>query len=314
MSLDDPCAGATPAASAAQCARTGVTQAQYGSIIQCPSDTCSSLGGGNPALKPETADTVTLGMVLTPRQIRNFSFSVDYYHIKVKDYISSFDPSLIASQCISTGDPFYCGLFHRDPRSGDRQQCGGWLSDRHHAQHGLSQDRRHRLQRRLHPRSGPLWPVECQCDGHLAAQQESQPLPGLGSYDCKGYYGYSCGQPNPSWRHVARFTWTAPQDRGSVSLSWRHYAGTTLSSLSSNEALSANGTSIINAKIPAYDYIDLSATLKVTKAVNLRAGVNNLFDRDPPAIAAGILSAFGNGNTYPGFTIRWAARCSLARR
>jgi hypothetical protein len=48
----------------------------------------------------------------------------------VKDYISSFDPSLIASQCISTGDPFYCGLFHRDPRSGaifGSNAAGGYL-------------------------------------------------------------------------------------------------------------------------------------------------------------------------------------------
>jgi outer membrane receptor protein involved in Fe transport len=32
----------------------------------------------------------------------------------------------------------------------------------------------------------------------------------------------------------------------------------------------------------------------------LRAGINNLFDKDPPAIAQGLLSSFGNGNTYPG--------------
>jgi iron complex outermembrane recepter protein len=25
-----------------------------------------------------------------------------------------------------------------------------------------------------------------------------------------------------------------------------------------------------------------------------------VFDKDPPAIAAGLLSSFGNGNTYPG--------------
>lgn len=302
VSLDDPCAGATPSATFTQCARTGVTQAQYGTIIQCPSDTCSSMGGGNPALKPETADTVTLGMVLTPRQIRNFSFSVDYYHIKVKDYISSFDPSLIASQCISTGDPFYCGLFHRDPRSGaifGSNAAGGYLvattlNTGYLKTDGI--DFNADYTRSL----GRFGKLNVNVMGTLLLSQESQPLPGLGSYDCKGYYGYSCGQPNPSWRHVARFTWSAPRDRGTVSLSWRHYAGTTLSSLSTNDALSANDTSIINAKIPAYDYIDLAATLKVTKAVNLRAGVNNLFDRDPPAIASGILSSFGNGNTYPG--------------
>lgn len=302
VSLDDPCAGATPSATFTQCARTGVTQAQYGSIIQCPSDTCSSMGGGNPALKPETADTVTLGMVLTPRQIRNFSFSVDYYHIKVKDYISSFDPSLIASQCVSTGDPFYCGLFHRDPRSGaifGSNAAGGYLvattlNTGYLKTDGI--DFNADYTRSL----GRFGKLNVNVMATLLLSQESQPLPGLGSYDCKGYYGYSCGQPNPSWRHVARFTWSAPRDRGSMSLSWRHYAGTTLSSLSTNDALSANDTSIINARIPAYDYIDLAATLKVTKAVNLRAGVNNLFDRDPPAIASGILSSFGNGNTYPG--------------
>ena len=28
--------------------------------------------------------------------------------------------------------------------------------------------------------------------------------------------------------------------------------------------------------------------------------MNNVFDKSPPAIAAGLLSSFGNGNTYPG--------------
>jgi outer membrane receptor protein involved in Fe transport len=28
--------------------------------------------------------------------------------------------------------------------------------------------------------------------------------------------------------------------------------------------------------------------------------VNNLLDKNPPAIAAGLLTKFGNGNTYPG--------------
>jgi len=39
-----------------------------------------------------------------------------------------------------------------------------------------------------------------------------------------------------------------------------------------------------------------------TKIDNLsfRAGVNNLLDKSPPAIAQGLLYAFGNGNTYPG--------------
>ena len=40
--------------------------------------------------------------------------------------------------------------------------------------------------------------------------------------------------------------------------------------------------------------------MDVFKDFTLRAGINNLFDKDPPAIAQGLLSSFGNGNTYPG--------------
>jgi outer membrane receptor protein involved in Fe transport len=38
----------------------------------------------------------------------------------------------------------------------------------------------------------------------------------------------------------------------------------------------------------------------VRDSITLRAGVNNVFDKDPPVIAAGLLTLFGNGNTYPG--------------
>jgi outer membrane receptor protein involved in Fe transport len=36
------------------------------------------------------------------------------------------------------------------------------------------------------------------------------------------------------------------------------------------------------------------------KTVSVRAGINNALDKAPPAIAAGLLVEFGNGNTYPG--------------
>lgn len=43
--------------------------------------------GGNPNLKPEKADTLTVGGIFTPRFIPRFSLSVDYYKIDVKDVI-----------------------------------------------------------------------------------------------------------------------------------------------------------------------------------------------------------------------------------
>ena len=41
----------------------------------------------------------------------------------------------------------------------------------------------------------------------------------------------------------------------------------------------------------------MSAWYDVTKSLTLRAGINNLFDKDPPL--ANIGAPCGNGNTYP---------------
>src|SRR6202012_5794663 len=61
----DPCAGTSPAFTAAQCAATGVLAGQYGSITQCVSSQCAGVTGGNPALKPEDSDTKSFGAVFT---------------------------------------------------------------------------------------------------------------------------------------------------------------------------------------------------------------------------------------------------------
>ena len=294
----DPCAGANPSASFEICQLTGVTQAMYGSIPGCPSDQCSNLYGGNVALKPETADTYTLGVVITPKALRRFSLSVDYYNIKVKNYIGQIAPSLIMGQCAETGDPYFCNLFVRDPRSGQvfGQNSGYIISTTMNTGYlktsGLDVNADYTFD------IGSLGSVNLGVVGTYLIEQVSQPVPGGGSYDCKGLFGYTCGQPNPKWRHVARLSWMTPTDT-TVSLSWRHIGSTGLSSLTDNPLLSADETTV-NRKIGAYNYFDLSLTQAIDKRFTLRAGVNNMFDKDPPVLDAGLLQSFGNGNTYPG--------------
>lgn len=290
VALNDPCAGASPAASLSACKATGVTDAQYGHIIQCPADQCSQSYGGNPAVKPEVADTYTVGLILTPHQIPRLSLSVDYYHIKVKGYIGTIDPSLIVNQCTTNGNPYYCGLFKRDPRSGaifgsNGYIVGSTLNTGYLLTSGIDVSAAYNFA------VGRLGRIDASVVGTWTEQMTQEPLPGLGTFDCKGLYGYSCGQPNPTWRHVARATWNTPGDKASLSLSWRYFDAT---------KVSGGDTTVINARIPVYNYFDLAATASVTKQLQLRMGVNNLTDKAPPVIATGILTSFGNGNTYPG--------------
>jgi len=96
-----------------------------------------------------------------------------------------------------------------------------------------------------------------------------------------------------------RFTWRLPGSGATtLSANWRYFGSTGLSSNTSNQFLQGDVVTI-NSAIPAYNYLDLAASWRIGP-LQLRGGVNNVFDKDPPAIAAGLLSSFGNGNTYPG--------------
>ncbi len=309
VALRDPCSENNRTATLAQCKLTGVTDAQYGtditpsSIPDTPADVGTALGGGNPDLDPETAKTTTFGIVFTPRAIHNLVFSVDHFKIHIDGYIGSVPAQTAVSQCITTGDAFYCGLIHRDPTTGalygsdikgghvvSTNVNTGYLETTGYDFTGAYS---------LDTRFGGL---NFSFVGTLLEALETEVLPGLGSYDCTGYYGGTCGQPSPKWRHNLRTTWTpgwqvawAPT---SVSLNWRYFGETDLATNSDDQYLTGT-KSTRNAKIEAYNYFDLAVTKDLPHGLVLRAGINNLFDKDPPAIMSGLLVENGNGNTFP---------------
>jgi outer membrane receptor protein involved in Fe transport len=67
--------------------------------------------GGNPNLDEETANTFTLGAVVTPdtgnRWIDNLNFSIDYYNIEIEDAISAIGRQTSLNQCyVESGGVF----------------------------------------------------------------------------------------------------------------------------------------------------------------------------------------------------------------
>ena len=71
--------------------------------------------GSNPNLKPESADTFTVGVVLKPPGdfLGRFRASVDYYSISIHDAISNLGQQNIATRCFQ-GDAQSCSLITRD--------------------------------------------------------------------------------------------------------------------------------------------------------------------------------------------------------
>ena len=103
--------------------------------------------------------------------------------------------------------------------------------------------------------------------------------------------------------------WNTPWNVNAA-LTWRYIGPVDVTFGNSNPLLNGVfGSS--DAKIGAQNYFDLALQWNATKNFTIRAGVNNIFDRDPPAVSstanvgAGLPlvsdpSTGGNGNTYPG--------------
>jgi outer membrane receptor protein involved in Fe transport len=77
--------------------------------------------GGNPTLVEERGKSLTLGAIFEPSFLPGFNFTVDYYDIKVKKLIATLGAQTIISLCYANtsglNNPF-CATVSRDPVSG----------------------------------------------------------------------------------------------------------------------------------------------------------------------------------------------------
>lgn len=301
----DPCAGATPTATREQCARTGVTAAQYGTIPDSPAQQYNALGGGNPNLRPETSDSYTLGLVFTP--LRALTVSVDYFDIKVEDVIDELSATQTLAQCLATGNPLFCSLITRD-RVGSlwatpaaRIVATNLNLGKKHTQ-GIDFGADYALP------IGTMGRLDFSFQGTYLKKFTVEETPGLGEYDCVGLYGSTCGNPLPKWRHKLRTTWASPW-KAEVAFTWRHLASVKAEGTDSNPLLNAPVAPSVQT-FGSRNYFDLSASYPVTKSITIRGAVNNLFDKDPPLASTG--APFGNGNTYPQVYDTLGRRITLA--
>lgn len=76
----------------------------------------SGVSGGNPSLNVETAETFTVGAVITPRFIDGLSVTVDYWDITIEDAISAVGSGDILEGCLDSANYpglDFCSLFTR---------------------------------------------------------------------------------------------------------------------------------------------------------------------------------------------------------
>ena len=291
---NDPC-GPSRRSTAAQCANTGLPANLYGNaFLDSPAGQYNALFGGNQRLKPEESKSYTMGAVFSVG--RNLTGSIDFFDIKVTKVIGSAPPGTILSQCLATGSAAFCSLITRDRfgslwalPAGQIQATNQNLGSLKTSGMDFTADYFHKL-----PAYGNL---KFNFTGTLLKTNKAEPIPGLGEFDCKGLHGANCGVPSPEWRHKFRVTWDTPWNLD-LAMTWRFVGKVDQEGTSDNRLLRNASLAPADRTFSERNYIDVAGSYAVTKKITLRAGINNLFDKDPPL--SGLVGAgFGNGNTYP---------------
>ncbi len=299
----DPCTGAAPTRTLAECQRTGMTAAQYGNSPPNPAGQYNGFLGGNPDLQPETSDTMSFGLVFRP-EIGDLSVAIDYFDIKIDDTISSTvggNADTYINSCLDTGDPAFCDLINRDSLGSLWLTPGGYIVDTS-LNLGTLQTTGVDLQASYTLNFGEHR-LGFNLVGTRLFELATAPLPGGDSYDCTGFYGNTCTVPSPKWRHSFRANWRTPWNGLDVAATWRHFGDSKTERLSGNPQLSgpvnSNG---IGLGVPAYNYLDLTASMTFAEKYTFRVGANNVLDKTPPIIHSGGVSDCPsgpcNGNTW----------------
>jgi iron complex outermembrane receptor protein len=310
----DPCAGAAPTLTEAQCALTGVKPGQYGNIGVNPANQFNTQDGGNPHLSPEIAHTWSYGFVFQPEFLPRFSATVDYYDIRVTGAIETQSGTSVIQTCALSGSATSpdCLAINRGPNG------SLWLSNTDYVvtlneNTGLRETKGVDVKLRYSQDIGALGKLTYNLEGTDSITNITQPAvtvpnaTGTGftagpSYDCAGYYGNTCDNPLPRWRSVFSTDWITPWLGLDVNLRWRYIGPTLVDSLNQSPLLSNPGTVYQGySHIPSYSYLDLSAAATVASNVILRVGVNNVLDKDPPITLSGDCpTGQCNGNSWTG--------------
>ncbi|MBO6504057.1 MAG: TonB-dependent receptor [Kordiimonadaceae bacterium] len=233
--------------------------------------------GGNPNLSEETADTYTIGVVLTPEFIPGLTITADYYNIEIEDAIDALSGREIAELCVDLPDinnPF-CGQVTRDPNNGNA------ISDFESGNVNLG----------AFSTEGIDFLVNYQADladwfdGDYGTFDQTitathvfnniefpDPLDPTFGLDDNGQSAL------PEWilNYQARWTY------GDFSLTWQtRYQSSQLNIGINNEDVADNPTFADPLKTGDAFVHDVSATYQVNDYANITFGINNLSDRKP---------------------------------
>lgn len=290
----DPCdrrssfrAGANEPQVRALCLAQGMPTSQYANFTGV--NQVFPLTGGNPELTEETADTYSIGTVLSSPidhpLVRNIQVSVDYYNIKIKDAVGTLGIGTALQYCFNVGgnNPTYsnanqyCQLISRDSQgalSGSSRQPLLNLGTFQVSGIDIQFDWRASLEDfGLPANSGVL---SLRSIASYLDKFKVQALPGAPTYDYAGTIGFAvetnAGVAHPEWKTSTSLSYSL--GNASIGLTWRYIAPQDYYTVVTNS---------VQQGVKAYHLFDLNLRYGLPLGIDVHGSVSNLFNRAPPS-------------------------------
>jgi len=337
----DPCAGAAPLNNAnlrAICLAQGAPAGSIGTITNPSSGQALLTAGGDLTLRPETANTWTVGTVLRPRFLPGFSATIDYYKIRITHAITLPTPDDLINNCFgnitaASASSVPCTIIRRNPilgtLDGSPAEVPGLFAQLSNSGKITTDgiDVTFDYRRKLGTIMGAPAKIALNFGGNWTNSQKFQavyhtspklPVQSL-NRECVGLYSANCGFPAGALLPKYTFNQRTTLSLGRVDLSvlWRHidkmryepilsqlFSGTINSTPTTSPFYGGpgtfNGETVNFNRIPAANYFDWTTRFNVSEHFDLTFTVQNLFDKQPPIVGntAGTTTQ-NTGNTFP---------------
>jgi len=279
---------------AANCAALGVPAG----FVASDNESVVGTASGNADLDAERAKSWTVGLVLQPRWTPNLSMTIDYYNIQIKDAITFIDPQDIVDNCVDASggpDDSFCSLFTRDPTTNNidfvestylnasKLETNGW-------------DITINYRRGIDDLTANLGPLS-RLDGSVSLSVTANHLDKLRLFafqnrpDEQDIDEGTIG--TPEWKGLAVLTY----QQGPAQLTWKsRFEGRAVRY--SRDPQRDGAEAISPSTVEPVWYHDVIGRWRLDSfggQTELYAGVNNVFDEEPPL---GIIQGNGNDASY----------------
>ncbi|MDQ8757448.1 TonB-dependent receptor [Sphingosinicella sp. LHD-64] len=233
--------------------------------------------GGNPDLRPEIADTLTFGVVISPRALPGLNLSVDYYDIKIRDVITTLTAQQIVNGCYLQSNQGACSQITRDGNGAISSINASFINIADFRNNGVDFEASYRTRLDAIGLGGQL-SVRALVNYVDKLIVDN----GVVAIDGAGYLGSQAVFLVPRWRGLVSATYESSSIGADIRTRYVGGGGFAPASVLPNQAPDLHVDSRIYVDLGLRGYVGLGGDQRIT----IYGNVQNLFDRAPELGAA----------------------------